>query len=216
MSRCYFYTSNRDTWHVLLNLRVTNMLADDRKFQIIEAAIDVFGTYGYKKTSMKDIADALDISRPALYQYYKNKESIFLALVDHMLELGEQAAIRGFGRSDDHFDCLLHGVQEMERVIFSPIFSKPNGKELFLLSKKMAPNLMEEFEERFLAHIVLNLEKAQEEQLINFRALDIGSREVAQLLLLGIDGIKRASHSQDELDRQTELYITIFWRGLRC
>jgi AcrR family transcriptional regulator len=48
------------------------MQIEDKKHQILQAAIEIFGTYGYKKTSMQDIADALDISRPALYQYYKN------------------------------------------------------------------------------------------------------------------------------------------------
>ena len=57
------------------------MQIEEKKHQILQAATEVFGTYGYKKTSMQDIADALDISRPALYQYYKNKEAVFLALV---------------------------------------------------------------------------------------------------------------------------------------
>jgi len=192
------------------------MSAEDRKKQIIEASMDVFGAYGYKKTSMKDIADALDISRPALYQYYQNKESVFLALVDYILKIGEQAAQRGFSSSDDNFDCLLHGVLSMERAIFEPIFNKPNGKELYVLSKRVAPDLMSAFEAKFFDRVIFVLEKAQREQEINLSCHNINSDEAAQLILSGIEGIKRSSQSQAMLDRQTELFLTIFWRGLTC
>jgi len=190
------------------------MLTEDRKSQIIQASIEVFGTYGYKKTSMQDIANTLDISRPALYQYYKNKESVFLALVKHTLVLGEQAAIEGFNYCEDNFTCLLHGIMDMERVLFEPIFLKPNGKELLSLSKKLAPELMTDFETQILEQIIQVLDKAEEQKQIDLSVLNIETVEAASLILLGLDGIKNASRSQDMLDRKIQLFLTIFWQGL--
>jgi AcrR family transcriptional regulator len=188
------------------------MLAEARKQQIMQASIQVFGVYGYKKTSMKDLAEALDISRPALYQYYKNKEAVFLALVDYVLQQGEQAAIQGFNSSDEHFDCLLNGVLAMERAIFEPIFTTPNGKDLFVLAKKIAPDLMSNFDEKLINQVVQVLEKAEKSHQIRF--CNHNSMEAAQLILAGIDGIKRASQSQEKLDQQITLFLTIFWHGL--
>jgi AcrR family transcriptional regulator len=136
------------------------MQIEDKKYQIIQASLEVFGSYGYKKTSMQDIADALGISRPALYQYYKNKEAVFLALVEYTLNLGELASEKGFKNSEDNFECLLHGIKDMEQVLFEPIFLKPNGKELLTLSKKLSPELMQNFEVQLFDKIVLVLEKA--------------------------------------------------------
>ncbi|MEP2653331.1 MAG: TetR/AcrR family transcriptional regulator [Paraglaciecola sp.] len=191
------------------------MQIEDKKYQILQAAIEVFGTYGYKKTSMQDIADALDISRPALYQYYKNKEAVFLALVEHTLNLGEQAAIQGFSHSEDSFECLLHGIKNMEQVLFGPIFLKPNGKELLTLSKKLAPDLMTSFEMQLFNKIVCVLDKAVVEQKINFKTLNVEVSDAAKIILQSVDGIKNASESLEELDQQLNLFLTVFWKGLQ-
>jgi len=190
------------------------MQIEDKKYQILQASLEVFGSYGYKKTSMQDIADTLGISRPALYQYYKNKEAVFLALVEYTLKLGEQAAIKGFSRSTDNFECLLHGVKDMEQVLFGPIFLKPNGKELLTLSKKLAPELMQNFEVQLFDKVVCVLEKALIQQEIDLTKLNIEVPNVARVILLGIDGIKNASNSLEELDQQLNLFLTVFWQGL--
>jgi len=191
------------------------MQIEEKKSQILQAAIEVFGTYGYKKTSMQDIADALDISRPALYQYYKNKEAVFLALVEHTLKLGEQAAIQGFSHSEDNFECLLHGIKNMEQVLFGPIFLKPNGKELLTLSKKLAPELMTSFEMQLFNKIVFVLEKAVAEQEINLKTLNVEVTDAAKVILQSVDGIKNSSESLEELDQQLNLFLTVFWQGLQ-
>ncbi|WP_299263499.1 TetR/AcrR family transcriptional regulator [uncultured Psychrosphaera sp.] len=190
------------------------MQIEDKKYQILQASLEVFGSYGYKKTSMQDIADALGISRPALYQYYKNKEAVFLALVEHTLNLGEQAAIKGFKHSADNFECLLHGIKDMEQVLFGPIFLKPNGKELLTLSKKLAPELMMNFEMQLFDKVVYVLKKALTEQEIDLTKLNAGTADAAKIILQAIDGIKNASNSLEELDRQLNLFLTIFWQGL--
>jgi AcrR family transcriptional regulator len=190
------------------------MQIEDKKYQIIQASLEVFGSYGYKKTSMQDIADALGISRPALYQYYKNKEAVFLALVEYTLNLGEQAAIKGFKYSADNFECLLHGIKDMEQVLFEPIFLKPNGKELLTLSKKLAPELMMNFEMQLFDKVVYVLKKALTEQEIDLTKLNAGTADAAKIILQAIDGIKNASNSLEELDRQLNLFLTIFWQGL--
>ena len=47
--------------------------------QILDAALAVFCRYGYRKTSMLDIAQAAGMSRAALYLHFKNKEDVFRA-----------------------------------------------------------------------------------------------------------------------------------------
>jgi len=190
------------------------MLVEDKKIKIIKAAIDTFGLYGYKKTSMQDIADKMDISRPALYQYYKNKEAVFIASVEHILKLGEQAADAGFNKSEDIFEALLAGILDMDRVLFDPIFMTEKGKELLILSQSLAPKLMADFDAQFLAKIIMQFDKAQAQQQIDLSTLGTNSTEVAQLLLLGIEGIKHNSKNQTILDKKTRLFLTVFWRGL--
>lgn len=54
------------------------MIQDD----IHTKALDVFIRYGFRKTSMDDIAAAVGLSRQALYKRHGNKEALFNAVVD--------------------------------------------------------------------------------------------------------------------------------------
>jgi AcrR family transcriptional regulator len=61
-------------------------LTEVRRDHFMRAAIVCFARYGYRRTSMDTIAQAADVSRPALYQYYRNKEEVFRAAVQWGLD----------------------------------------------------------------------------------------------------------------------------------
>ncbi len=50
--------------------------------EIIELAADLFKKFGFKKTTIDDIALAAHKGKSSLYYYFKNKEDIFKAVVD--------------------------------------------------------------------------------------------------------------------------------------
>ena len=58
----------------------------DRNLEIIIAAREVMAGYGYKKVSIDDIARKLNMTRSALYYYYRNKEEIFRAVISYEME----------------------------------------------------------------------------------------------------------------------------------
>jgi len=56
--------------------------SDGMRVAIIEAARELFAKFGYKKTTMEDIAHALRKGKSSLYYYFKNKEEIFQAVIE--------------------------------------------------------------------------------------------------------------------------------------
>tara|TARA_X000000368_G_scaffold235837_1_gene186303 strand:+ start:583 stop:1170 length:588 start_codon:yes stop_codon:yes gene_type:complete len=56
---------------------------ENRKNQILNAAFEVFVKKGYAKTTMDDIVASSNLSKGALYHYYKSKKELFLSLIDH-------------------------------------------------------------------------------------------------------------------------------------
>ncbi|GAF03985.1 TetR/AcrR family transcriptional regulator [Saccharicrinis fermentans] len=52
------------------------------RVSILEAAQSLFAKFGYKKTTMEDIALELHKGKSSLYYYFKNKEEIFQAVID--------------------------------------------------------------------------------------------------------------------------------------
>ena len=67
--------------------------ADDaRRRKLLDAAIGVFLRFGFRKTSMDEVARAADVSRQGLYLHFATKEDLFRAAVAQVLESMLQAA----------------------------------------------------------------------------------------------------------------------------
>ena len=56
-------------------------LKDPIREEILTGARELFERFGFKKTTMEDIAKQIGKSKSALYYYYKTKEEIFEAVV---------------------------------------------------------------------------------------------------------------------------------------
>jgi AcrR family transcriptional regulator len=59
------------------------LLADDKQKTIRNAALKLFGEYGYKMASIKDIADEAGISKSMIFHYFGTKKDLYLYLVDY-------------------------------------------------------------------------------------------------------------------------------------
>lgn len=59
--------------------------------QIIAEATRLFAERGFAGTSLKDIAEATGLTRPALYHYVRSKDDILAKLVTELAELPAQA-----------------------------------------------------------------------------------------------------------------------------
>lgn len=61
-------------------------VSEQRRAQIIEAATTVFAKFGFSKARMDDIAKESDLSKGALYLYFKSKEEIFEKILDNFFQ----------------------------------------------------------------------------------------------------------------------------------
>lgn len=64
----------------------TRIADDGRREVVLAAALDTFARYGYRKTSMEDVAHAAAISRPGLYLLFGSKRELFTAAVTQALD----------------------------------------------------------------------------------------------------------------------------------
>ncbi len=56
----------------------------DTKAKIRQVALELFAEQGYQKTSLREIADRLDVTKAALYYHFKTKEEIVTSLIEDM------------------------------------------------------------------------------------------------------------------------------------
>jgi AcrR family transcriptional regulator len=58
--------------------------AESRRAEILDAALQVFGQYGYRRTSMDDVAREADIAKGTIYLSFTSKEEVFQALSERL------------------------------------------------------------------------------------------------------------------------------------
>ena len=69
----------------------------DTRQRIQDVALELFSEHGYEKTSLREIAEHLDVTKAALYYHFKTKEEILISLfqdltrpLDELIEWGRQ------------------------------------------------------------------------------------------------------------------------------
>ncbi len=65
----------------------------DTRSRLRELALELFAEQGYEKTSLREIAERLGVTKAALYYYFKSKEDIVRSLVeDYVAEIDDLIA----------------------------------------------------------------------------------------------------------------------------
>jgi AcrR family transcriptional regulator len=59
----------------------------ERRAEIVHAALKLFKTQGYEKTTMQDVMNDLAIAKGTIYHYFKSKEELLEAVVGEIVDL---------------------------------------------------------------------------------------------------------------------------------
>ena len=107
-------------------------VSDDPKQQsILESAWAAFSTYGFRKTSMDDIARGAGMSRPALYLHYRNKEAIFVGLVEGHYGLALDQVATALNTDGTLAERLHAAFAAQGGPAMQAMMDSPHGLELF-------------------------------------------------------------------------------------
>ncbi|MBJ7505786.1 MAG: TetR/AcrR family transcriptional regulator [Candidatus Nanopelagicus sp.] len=183
---------------------------DERRAQLLVAALEVFTAAGYHSAAMDEIADRAKVSKPVLYQHFPSKLELYLAVLDL------------------HIDSLVFAIQKAiasTRENSSRVSATVEAYFGFINSEGEAFRLLFESD--------MNLEPQVRERLNRMTydcaaavsaviSIDTGlGKEESMMLAVGIIGTVQttARHWLDrdgKIDRQraTELVMNLIWRGI--
>lgn len=137
---------------------MSNCFVDtEKQLKVLDAALEVFLRFGFKKTTMGDIAKRAEMSRPSLYLVYPNKEEILRAVFIRKMEDFSREAERKLEKCSG----LEAGISAvLNSWILEPyelIRTSPESEEILDLGHNFAPDLREqmlgEIERQLLAVI---------------------------------------------------------------
>ncbi|MEO0544885.1 MAG: TetR/AcrR family transcriptional regulator [Pseudomonadota bacterium] len=162
----------------------------DKKGVILKASFEVFITYGFRKTSMDDIARAAGMSRPALYQSFKNKTDIFRALVSRFCEVSLARAETELKTTAPFGERLMSAIKVSIIEMNGMVEKAPHGMELMAVNDEIAHDLEEIWNSQFAALLTNAFTEADKKGEIRLSALGVSAKEAAQVFDHAMEGLK--------------------------
>jgi AcrR family transcriptional regulator len=105
------------------------------RHQVLQAALKKFADCGYEGTSVQDIVEEAQVTKPTLYYYFGNKAELYQALVDYAHDerrrLMQAAAERGGTLADKLVEIVaavfdfLQNNRDLMRIAFATAFAAP-------------------------------------------------------------------------------------------
>lgn len=145
----------------------TRMKADDRRQQLLEAAIHCFAEYGYKGATTAILAKAARVSEPVLYQHFSSKQELFAMLIG---QVGREV-LRNWRLAI----APLKSPMDQLRVLFrlNPATTDPRTRQLYSVifmaqteinDPKILAALREHYEQyaKFLTNVLKRAQRAHQ------------------------------------------------------
>ena len=182
--------------------------------QILDAALAVFCHYGYRKTSMLDIAQAAGMSRAALYLHFRNKEDVFRAGSEraHATVMAHVAA--ALADPGPVFARIETALLAFQQGLMADISASAHGQELFDANMTLAADITLTARATLRASLARALEQAEAAGDIALRRVDASAAQVAALLVAAMDGIKHTQGGGEALRQGIALQMRVLGAAL--
>jgi len=193
-------------------------MQENQKRQAILAAAHVqFRQYGYRKTSMEDIAGELGISRASLYSYFDNKDEIFRCVSS---SLHEQALAEAKNCLDDKVNGAGLGEQVEQALLArhrpfqGEFIQSPHGVELHDEYSRLCGDIVADSHARFQSLLATALKSAGRQGQIDLKNAGVTATQAAELLNLATAGLKRGATDLATFEKRVRKLASVFMAGL--
>lgn len=112
---------------------------DLRREQILEAALQVFAEKGFQVARMQEVANAAGVSNGTVYNYFRSKDEVLLALLAQLAEREQQQEVQALPPPVSLEDFLINQLQrryrglrshkELWRVVLPELITNPNLRQ---------------------------------------------------------------------------------------
>lgn len=183
---------------------VRDTAASGKQAAILDAALAVFARYGFRRTSMADIAREAGMSRAALYLHYRNKEDIFRSLSAAFYDRAAQDVAAAL-RADGPADVVLRAAFEAYGgAAIAALLESPHGEELLDTKANSAADIAREGEARIAGLFAQWLER---------RGVD-DPAETAAVILAAKHGLKPTITSLEDYRAKLSRLARLIGMGL--
>ncbi|WP_010525175.1 TetR/AcrR family transcriptional regulator [Nesterenkonia sp. F] len=181
-----------------------------RRSQLLDSALQVFVAKGYHSTSMDDIAEVAEVSKPVLYQHFPGKHELFLDLLETHLGQLEEMLVAALSSTDDNKER----VTATMTAFYEFISREDEAYRLLLTSGMDNDEAVESRLDRFFDRVAGRIAEV---------IVDDTGQPMAEATLLGhgLIGMVTAAarhwsrlSERPDLDVSSQLTSRLAWRGI--
>lgn len=188
---------------------------DSKAESILDAAFEQFRAYGYRRTSMEDIAREAGVSRPALYLHFRNKEEIFVCCSERLHEAGlasAEEALKGAGTVEER---VRNALDAKVCGFLSVMATSAHGAELVDENSRLCAELASRTEARMHKMLTRAFREAARNGELDLKRAGLGAEAAAELIRLSAYGLKHPAPDEDTFRRRLKALASVFFAGLR-
>ena len=188
-------------------------VADEtRRRRLLDAALATFLRFGFRKTSMEEVARAAHLSRQGLYLHFPTKEELFRATVAYALETGLQAASLRLQQPDLSLEQKLSGAFEQWTGRYVGMIGGDVG-DLQEASDLLLGPVMAEHEELFLEAVTRAIRASGLPAA--YKPAGITARQIADVLAAAARGLKHSCGSRGDFAERFAVAVRALCLPLR-
>lgn len=183
---------------------------DPRQTAILNSAFQAFAAYGFRKTSMDDIARGAGMSRPAVYLHYKNKEAIVRKLTKSYYD-EKIAALADALKGDGTVPEIVTSAIQAQTEGMAAILALPHGLEMLDTTKSMSADIVEQGEAELTA---LYAEWLAQEEAAGRAQVFGGAEQTARTITATLKGLKLTASDAGDYENRVAQLATLIGSGL--
>lgn len=185
---------------------------DGRRESLLQAAIGVFLRYGYKKTSMDDLARAADLSRQGLYLHFPTKEALFKEAVIELTNRSLAAMRTALARQDLAIEeRLLGAFVAFKSHAAGGDMPREHLDELMVTATQLVGPFIAELERTVVAELTQFMQSSG--LAAEWKRAGLTAKDLAQHLHAASYGVKHQVQTLDEYRDRMQVAVRIVCRG---
>jgi AcrR family transcriptional regulator len=164
-----------------------------RRRGLLDAALLVFGRFGYRKASMEEVARAAGVSRQGLYLRFATKEELFKATVAHAL--GDQLRGARAVLADEARPIDVRLVAALDEWLGRYVdLAGANTSELIEAGSALTGSMIAEHNETFERAVADVIADSALETV--YAAADVSPEQLARTLVATARGVRQTARSR--------------------
>jgi AcrR family transcriptional regulator len=163
--------------------------ASDRRKEILSAVFRCCVHYGFRRTTMDDIAREAGMGRTALYYHFKNKQEIFVALAEWFHERMLRAAERALASGGSSDAVVLAILEARMPSFFEWVHQSEHGREVAADNSRLAGVVSKDANRKYRRIIAQAIRRAERSGEWKLKRVGMSADEAASYLFDSAEGL---------------------------